>query len=277
MKIIKRVPVFLLICSFMLFIIPQTVLSTPSINVNYAPLEITNTPYLQNQRVMVEFRSIFEALELQVDWFAKTQKVIAKNNQLSIELTINENIAYVNDEMVILDAAPKVSKGRTMVPVRFVSETTGATVDWNGQTKTVDIFTNGPNYIVSVFEKEFVRLTNVERRKYNLKPLILDQHLSQIARLKSLDFVREDYFSHDSPTYGSPFDMMRSFDIDYRRAGEIIAGGQITPEEVVTAWMDSPGHRRNILQSEYTHIGIGYVQGGYYSHYWTQMFVKYFE
>ena len=78
------------------------------------------------------------------------------------------------------------------------------------------------------------------------------------------------YFSHDSPTYGSPFDMMRAYGIDYRTAGENIAKGQNSPEEVVNAWMNSQGHRENILSSDFTHIGIGYVEQG---NIWTQQFI----
>ncbi|MDF2592072.1 MAG: sporulation protein, partial [Clostridia bacterium] len=75
---------------------------------------------------------------------------------------------------------------------------------------------------------------------------------------------------HTSPTYGSPFDMMKQFGITYKTAGENIAMGQRTPEEVVKAWMNSPGHRANILKSSFTHIGVGYVANGSY---WTQMFI----
>ena len=81
---------------------------------------------------------------------------------------------------------------------------------------------------------------------------------------------KNNYFSHTSPTYGSPFDMMKQFGISYRAAAENIAMGQRTPEEVVNAWMNSDGHRKNILSSSYTHIGIGYMENG---NYWTQMFI----
>ena len=79
------------------------------------------------------------------------------------------------------------------------------------------------------------------------------------------------YFSHTSPTYGSPFDMMKSFGISYRSAAENIAKGQSTPQQVVNAWMNSQGHRANILNKNYTHIGVGYVKSG---NIWTQMFIS---
>ena len=124
---------------------------------------------------------------------------------------------------------------------------------------------------VTAFESEVVRLVNQERAKQGLAPLTQDWQLSRVARYKSQDMKNLGYFSHTSPTYGSPFDMMKSFGISYRTAGENIAKGYATPEAVVRAWMNSPGHRANILNSSYTHIGVGYVASGSY---WTQMFIK---
>ena len=123
---------------------------------------------------------------------------------------------------------------------------------------------------VTSYEREVVRLVNVERTKRGLSELTYDWELSRVARIKSQDMHDNRYFSHTSPTYGSPFDMMKSFGIKYRSAGENIARGQATPAAVVNAWMNSSGHRANILNSSFTHIGVGYVADGKY---WTQMFV----
>lgn len=120
------------------------------------------------------------------------------------------------------------------------------------------------------YEKEVVRLVNEERAKNGIKPLTYDWELSRVARIKSQDMKDNKYFSHTSPTYGSPFQMMKSFGIKYRSAGENIARGQKTPKAVVDAWMNSSGHRANILNPSFTHIGVGYVSNGSY---WTQMFV----
>ncbi len=134
---------------------------------------------------------------------------------------------------------------------------------------------NIPNFdATKSIENQVVQLTNQERAKYGLKPLVADWELARVARYKSADMRDRNYFSHTSPTYGSPFDMMKNFGISYRSAGENIAAGQRTPQEVVTAWMNSEGHRKNILSSGYTHIGVGYAQGGSKQHYWTQMFIS---
>jgi uncharacterized YkwD family protein len=105
-----------------------------------------------------------------------------------------------------------------------------------------------------------------------LKPLKLDQKLSSVARIKSQDMKDNGYFSHQSPTYGSPFDMLKQFGVSYRTAGENIAAGYSTAQAVVDGWMNSQGHRENTLNKSFTKIGVGYVKGGSYGSYWTQLF-----
>ena len=120
------------------------------------------------------------------------------------------------------------------------------------------------------YEQEVIRLVNEIRVKNGLKALEYDWQLGRVARYKSQDMKDNRYFSHTSPVYGSPFDMMKNFGLSYRSAGENIAMGQRTPQAVVDAWMNSSGHRANILNSSFTHIGVGYVADG---NYWTQMFI----
>lgn len=122
--------------------------------------------------------------------------------------------------------------------------------------------------------QQVMDLTNAERAKNGLSPLTWNWEVARVARYKSADMRNKNYFSHQSPTYGSPFSMLENFGVSYRSAGENIAAGQATPEEVVQAWMNSEGHRKNILNSGYTQIGVGYVSGGSYGHYWTQMFIS---
>ncbi len=123
---------------------------------------------------------------------------------------------------------------------------------------------------VTDYESEVIRLVNIERRKNGLRELKEDWQLSRVARYKSDDMKNNKYFSHTSPTYGSPFQMMKSFGITYKTAGENIARGYATPKAVVDGWMNSSGHRANILNASFTHIGVGYVADGKY---WTQMFI----
>lgn len=124
---------------------------------------------------------------------------------------------------------------------------------------------------VTDFEQEVIRLVNEIRVENGLKALTYDWELARVARCKSQDMKDNGYFAHNSPVYGTPFQMIRDFGISFRSAGENIARGYGSPQAVVSAWMNSSGHRANILNAAYTHIGVGYVSAG---HYWTQMFIS---
>lgn len=120
------------------------------------------------------------------------------------------------------------------------------------------------------FETQVVRLVNQIQQENGLQPLTANWELSRVARYKSRDMKDNRYFSHTSPTYGSPFQMIKAFGLSFRTAGENIAKGYATPQAVVNGWMNSSGHRANILNPSYRQIGVGYVSGG---NYWTQMFI----
>lgn len=127
-----------------------------------------------------------------------------------------------------------------------------------------------PDSTISSIEKQVIDLVNNIRAKYGLPKLTENWELSRCARYKSQDMYNKGYFSHTSPTYGSPFDMMTAFGIKYRTAGENIAKGYTTAQAVVNGWMNSPGHRANVLNASFTQIGVGYVSSG---NIWTQMFI----
>ena len=124
---------------------------------------------------------------------------------------------------------------------------------------------------VTAYEREVIALVNEYRRANGLSELSYDWELSRVARIKSQDMKDSGYFAHNSPTYGSPFSMMKNFGIKYRSAAENIARGYATPKTVVDGWMNSSGLGGNILNPSFTHIGVGYVSDG---NYWTQMFIS---
>ena len=126
--------------------------------------------------------------------------------------------------------------------------------------------TTAPGY--SAVQQQILQLVNQERAKAGLNALALDSLLTKVATEKARDMSANNYFSHTSPTYGSPFDMMRSFGVKYSYAGENIAAGQRSAQEVMNAWMNSSGHRANILNANFTKIGVGYVNNQ-----WVQMFI----
>lgn len=129
------------------------------------------------------------------------------------------------------------------------------------------------NPSLSAEEQRMVQLVNEERRKAGLSALTVDSELSRVARVKSKDMIDQNYFSHQSPVYGSPFDMMRSFGIQYRAAAENIACNS-SVDAAHQALMQSQGHRENILNVQFTHIGIGIVDGGRCGKMFTQMFMS---
>lgn len=147
----------------------------------------------------------------------------------------------------------------------------------NPQFKNPDLIYPGEKVFVpniddlKAVEREVIRLTNVKRQQNGLPPLYENWELSRCARYKSNDMAAKGYFSHQSPTYGSPFDMMKQFGITYRSAGENIAKGQQSAAAVVESWYNSPGHRANMLSNSFNQIGVGYNAT---QKVWTQMFIQ---
>lgn len=135
----------------------------------------------------------------------------------------------------------------------------------NAGTKTP--VTSAPSQ--STYASQVVNLVNQERSKAGLRPLSSNSALTAMALDKAKDMYNNGYFDHTSPTYGSPFDMMSKYGIRYSYAGENIAKGQQTPEAVMKAWMNSTGHRQNILSPNFTQIGVAFYNGE-----WVQEFIS---
>ncbi len=125
---------------------------------------------------------------------------------------------------------------------------------------------------ISAEDSKLLELVNKARAEAGVGPLQFDMELMKVARLKAQDMVNKGYFSHDSPTYGSPFDMMRQFDIAFRYAGENIAGNQ-SVEGAFNAWMGSSGHKANILNANFGYTGIGIVSSPTYGKILVQQFI----
>lgn len=121
-------------------------------------------------------------------------------------------------------------------------------------------------------EKEVFDLINKQRTNNGLPALKNDSEVQRIARIKAQDMVDNNYFSHNSPTYGSPFDMLKSFKVSYKTAGENIAANS-SNSSAVTAWMNSSGHKANIVNSSFNYTGIGVVSSPRYGKMYVQMFI----
>ncbi|MBT2293524.1 serine protease [Paenibacillus albidus] len=150
-------------------------------------------------------------------------------------------------------AAPAATPAPTAKPAATAKPATTGSAQTNSKS----------SYIAQV-----VALVNKERATAGLSPVTALESLNKVAGAKATDMRVNNYFSHTSPTYGSPFDMMKSFGVTYSYAGENIAMGQKTPQEVMTAWMNSQGHRANILSANFNYIGVGFD-----NNYWVQEFI----
>ena len=126
--------------------------------------------------------------------------------------------------------------------------------------------------LMNANEKEIFDLINNQRSTNGLPTLRVDEEVQRVARIKAQDMVDNNYFSHTSPTYGSPFDMLKSFKISYKTAGENIAANS-SNTGTVDAWMNSSGHRANILNSNFNYTGIGVVSSPKYGKVYVQMFI----
>ncbi|MDI6601144.1 MAG: CAP domain-containing protein [Thermoanaerobacteraceae bacterium] len=129
------------------------------------------------------------------------------------------------------------------------------------------------NYHVSQDEAYMLQLINSEREKLGVDKLTMDENLAKLARLKSEDMAKNNYFNHESPTYGSPFEMMKDNEISYQMAAENIAKNSSVYKAHVSL-MNSESHRANILNPGYNKVGIGIVKGQNNTYIITEMFIK---
>jgi len=152
--------------------------------------------------------------------------------------------------------------------VKLIYPTGGA----SDNTQNSDGSTNQNTSALTEDEQEVFKLINQKRTENGLSALVMDDELQNVARVKAQDMVDNNYFSHNSPTYGTPFEMIKSFGITYKAAGENIAGNS-SNTGAVNAWMNSEGHKANILSNNYNYTGIAVVKSPVYGKVYVQMFM----
>ncbi|MNI45505.1 hypothetical protein D3C73_999320 [compost metagenome] len=262
-------------------------------------------PLIRDERTLVPVRTFFESMGAVLQWdpIKRTVATTLKKGTESAGITLAIDSPYLIKEyadvggkteasVTKLDVQAQIIDGHTYIPLRAAAEAFGYLLDWNPITNTAALKFSGstknrtdatyPVYdttesaaALSDYEREVFVLTNEQRIAEGLKPLVLNVALSAVARQKSQDMVDNQYFDHQSAKWGSPFDMMKDAGIRFSAAAENIAKGQLTPEQVVRSWMNSAGHRANILNAKYTELGVGFVQGEAYNNkLWTQQFIN---
>lgn len=243
-----------------------------TVEVNGEAVVFDQSPIMHNDRVMVPMRALAESLGAEVGWDDATNCMWAERGNDLLMLAIDNPWMLVNDELILLDAPPMIVNGRTLAPVRAISEGYDALVEWDQKTQTVHVTMDAAEWSPEAYAREVFDLTNAEREKYGLSPLKWSDDLAAVATAHSQDMIDRNYFDHYTPEGLSPGDRLHEAGISFSVMCENIAAGQATPEDVVEGWMNSPGHRANILNERVTELGVGYVEGGYYGTYWTQVF-----
>lgn len=188
-------------------------------------------------------------------------RVFAGVGEWYIVQTDKDYVGAVSKKYVKAIYPSTSSSGNTSSGTTSGSSSTGNS--WTSGTQTSSMNSD---------EKEVFDLINKQRTNNGLPALKNDSEVQRIARIKAQDMVDNNYFSHNSPTYGSPFDMLKSFKVSYKTAGENIAANS-SNSSAVTAWMNSSGHKANILNSSFNYTGIGVVSSPRYGKMYVQMFI----
>lgn len=243
-----------------------------SVYMNDEKMQFEQQPIIINDSTLVPFRAIFEKLDMTVQWFESDKRVTAQKEDLAITLFIDRLDMYVNDTVIELETPPMLYKNSTFVPLRAISEAAGAKVDWDKDTRSVIITAEESEF--ENWAKQVLILTNNERAQHGLKALKWDDSLTKLAKLHCQDMIERNFFSHNNPDGETPFDRMKKAGILYWSAGENIAAGQYSPEAVVESWMNSEGHKKNILNPDFAYLGVSVVKGGNYGIYWAQEFAR---
>ncbi len=243
-----------------------------AVYMNGEKLSFEQPPIIRNDSTLVPFRSIFERLDMTVQWFEEDRRVTAQSEGTAITLFIDSPVMYVNDKTTELNTPAIIYNDYTMVPLRAVAEAAQAQVDWDGESRTVTITARESEF--EDWALQVLALTNAERAKNGLNPLEWDDSLANLGKTHCEDMINRNFFAHNNPDGETPFDRMKKAGISYHAAGENIAAGQYSPEAAMKAWMDSPGHRQNILNPEFKSLGVGVVKGGEYGIYWAQEFAR---
>jgi len=173
-----------------------------------------------------------------------------------------KSIGYIGDWYIVITNSNKIGCIRKDLLKSSSAASSGSS---NPTTST--------SFNMSANEKIIFDLLNRARTNAGLPKLSADSKLFKVARLKAQDMVKNSYFSHTSPTYGSPFKMMKTYGVSYKVAGENIAGNP-SLQDAVTAWLNSPTHKQNILSNSYNYIGIGIEKSDTYGYVISTMFIR---
>lgn len=177
------------------------------------------------------------------------------------------SMKLIMKRMMMTTTAAAVFAGTAAFAIQPSANAAATTAISNTQLSTVQVAS--VNSVNDAAILKVIKLVNQKRVQAGLKPLSVNTNLQKVAQVKANDMAQNGYFDHTSPTYGTPFKMMKTYGITYTYAGENIAKGQSSAAEVMSDWMNSPGHKANILNKNFTQIGVGLKNGV-----WVQEFIR---
>ena len=238
-----------------------------------------------------EFDQPFDKNKFEYNLEIDTQKVQFKCNKIDSVTGCNETVSLVNKtnlDHIIEYTSQKgkkysytfhITKKDTNGPIKIDSIEFEKT-DYSNKSTTVVVKANSDKnkklkYSFDDWGYEVLNLVNEERAKYNVAPLKWDDSLAALAESHCEDMIDRNFFAHNTPDGQTPFDRMKAAGKTYSSAGENIAAGQSSPQNVMDSWMNSPGHRKNILNPDFEYIGVGLARGGSYGIYWAQEFATF--
>ena len=240
------------------------------LNVNGKSIRLDEAPFIRRGRAFISPEAILRALGI----YDKEKPTAAPTAKPTAAPTAKPTAAPT----VNPTAEPKPTAVPTMKPTAAPTARPTAVPTARPTAKPTAAPTVRPTTTPAVssereMEQQVLALVNKTRAEYGLNPLTWAEDLAVVARAHSSDMIRRSFFDHTNPDGKSPFDRIKAAGITYRTAAENIAYGQRSPEEVMNAWMNSSGHRANILNAKVKEMGVGAVRNSGGTIYWTQLFV----
>ena len=249
-------------------ILPQFAQAETTENIYFNNKKL-DTVYSDNGETKIAIRSFFEDAGYTVLWSEEHSRVTIFNSDRIIYMYTGNNVIFLGETGFFLSSDITYIDDNVVMPVDAVKIALDASVEYKGNdiyiasTETCD--TSGWKY-------KILSLTNAEREKNGLSPLVWNSSLSQAAESHCRDMISRGYFSHTTPEGLTPFDRLKRLGIKYTNAAENLAAGQPDPESVFNAWLSSEKHRKAIMNPKVTEMGAAFVRGGKYGIYWAQEF-----
>ncbi|MCL1878602.1 MAG: stalk domain-containing protein [Defluviitaleaceae bacterium] len=225
-------------------------------------------PVIIDGRTLVPVRGVFEALGFDVSWNENLRAVVMENEDYDVRIPIDSANFTTNGTSHSLDVPAQIIGGRTLIPLRQPLESVGVSVDWNAAAREVVVESGvtdaqqPPAWRLSVdeFEQRVFVLANNERAAYGLPPLLWQDRIAGAARLHSRDMRDNDFLDHTGSDGSDVSERLaREGVTSWISWSENVAMGHTSPEDLVRSWMDSPGHRGNILgNNRYLGVGVAF-------------------